>query len=145
MIRYLIGCAALALLSVTCNTSDNEVDCSVMNHKGVELIYPRGTETFTVGSTVPIKWKVDGEKVDQVRLTISTVSPDGPFSNLFEMGIMVDFNKGIQCMDTVWNIGNESGYTINYAPPQTVYLRVEKYKDRDEYYDVSGTITINNP
>jgi len=128
---------------VACDKKGNEaVDCSTMNHEGVELVYPKGTESFKVGSTVPVKWKVDPDKVNLVDITVSTTSPDGPFRRIFSKSISVPYEGGVQCMDTVWTIGSEHE-TVQYSPPQTVYIRVEKYSAANEYSDVSGMITIN--
>lgn len=37
----------------------------------VELLYPEGNETFTIGDTVEIKWIADGKRIDAVVLYIS--------------------------------------------------------------------------
>jgi len=144
MIRHLLGCAAVALLMVTCDKPADEVDCSVMNHDGVELISPRGTESFAYGSTVPIKWKVDPDKVSLIDVKVSTVSPDGPFRSICK-SISVNYDLGVQCMDTIWTIGSEYEPVTYGNKSQTVYLQVSKYSAANEFSDVSGTITINKP
>lgn len=141
MVRIVTFFLVVLFFIIQCGDTGTD-DCSVLNNPGVELITPRGTEVFSMGESVAVRWKVDPDKVMTIKVAMSTISPDGPFYSIFAHSIPVPLEGGKQCMDTVWVIGEEPGHIFTYSPPQTVYLRVEDYNNSD-VNNVSGMITIN--
>lgn len=124
--------------------TEDVIDCSTLSDpaNGIELVYPKGMESFSYDELVDVKFKVDPDKISLVNLRISTTST-GPFRDIFSRSIKVPAGGGIQCIDTVWAIGKEHD-PIDYASSSTFYLRVEKYSDAT-HSSTSGLITINKP
>jgi len=143
MVRGLIVVALLFF--IFCDGPTDDDDCSsISSGKAVELITPIGGESYSVGDKVPVKWKVDTDKIQtQVSLKVSVNGSSGPFLNIFNQGIYVPAEDGgIVCMDTTWTIGQEWD-AVNYSGSQTVILQVGKYNEEAALSDVSGMITIN--
>ncbi|MBN1307931.1 MAG: hypothetical protein JXA18_08445 [Chitinispirillaceae bacterium] len=141
MMRLMVFCLLICFY-LFCK-GPNGGDCTPADaDMGIELVFPRGGETFTVGSNVAVSWKVDGTKMSQVALMVSTTGLSGPWRNIFGHGIDVP-QSGNLCMDTVWTIGQEyeKNY-IDYGPSgTTVHLRVCGYINND-LKDESSMITV---
>ncbi len=126
------------------NPTDSE-DCSKLSDPdaAIELVYPAGGETFTVGSSVNVRWKVATELITSgmVTVEVSVNGISGPWKQLISGGVSVPSDVKVACMDTVWTIGGEWGM-IDYTASQTVLLKVRDYNDNN-IKDVSSSITIN--
>ncbi|MBN1577018.1 MAG: hypothetical protein JW913_10725 [Chitinispirillaceae bacterium] len=140
----LMAVSALLFFMLLCDTNPTEQEeCSRLSDpdKGIELIFPRGGEIFTVGNSVDIRWKVDAAMIVQVTVEVSINGIDGPWRNIHR-AIDVPQGNDIICMDTVWTIGEEYE-TIEYAASQTVLLKVSDYLDKSSHKDVSSMITVD--
>lgn len=130
---------------IFCGDNNSIEECTTISdpNKAIELIYPRGGETFTVGNSVNVRWKVRSSIVEMVMLQVSTGGINGPWRNILSRGMVVPDSEEIVCMDTIWTIGNEHDKeNINYSSGTTVYLRVGWYNHESEESDISGLITI---
>ena len=134
-----------ATLFVNCGGNSDDIDCSTLSdpEAGIELVYPRGTESFEYGETVPVKWKVDPAKVTSVVVQVSKSNTSG-FKNILQASIPTTGDgSDIRCMDTLWEIGSEwDNFTYDGS---SVYIRVAKYNDEETYQSVSGMITVKQP
>ena len=141
MIRRITFCLAVFTI-LLCEGPDGGQDCTTLDdpQKGIQLIYPRGLESFEMGSIVTVKWKMDPSIIRQVGVWVSTSGGNGPWKKICTP-IDITNSEGIQCMDTIWIIGEEYE-TVSYAASGSVYLRVGQYND-DSHSDISGMITVN--
>ena len=142
MIRLVAVCL-VALVFFLCNGPDENKDCSTLAdpQRGIELVYPRGLESFERGTDVMVRWKVDPRIIGQVTLRVSANGVDGPWRNICR-AIDVPSGDAIICMDTVWSIGNEYE-PVSYTASGTVNIQVGWYNHENDYSDMSGAIIIN--
>jgi hypothetical protein len=143
----IIGFAVISCMLVLCNENPEETeDCSTLSdpEMGLELIYPK-SGNFTMGNTVPVKWKVNPKKMQKVDIQVSASGIEGPYRNILSKSIAITDGDETICMDTLWTIGNEfSTVDYNAASGTTVYVRVVKYSEED-IKSVSNPISINRP
>ena len=134
----ILCCGALLL---SCGTSD-EVDCSSLANPdiGLELVYPRGGETLTLGRFAAVEWKADPGKMSSVVLAVSINGSTGPWRNILSREMTVPGGGAVVCMDTVWVPGDEYD-AVGYSAGTTVLLRVCSSTD-ERYCDESGMISI---
>jgi hypothetical protein len=121
----------------------NKTDCSTLANpqKGIELVYPLGGETFTLGSVISVTWKADPRKVESVTLAVSLNGSGGPWRNVFTGAMLVPGDTGAVCMDTMWIPGSEYD-AVDYPVSGTVLLRLSSAAD-DRIREESGMISIS--
>jgi hypothetical protein len=141
-VQRIVVCLA-AVTIFLCEGPDGGRECTTLDdpQKGIQLIYPRGLETFEMGSIVTVKWKMDPSIIRQVGVWVSTAGVNGPWKNICAP-IDIMYGREIRCMDTIWIIGEEYE-TVPYAASGTVHLRIGQYND-DVHSDISGMITVNS-
>jgi hypothetical protein len=137
-IQFLCCC----ILLLTCVNQDTG-DCSTLARpeRGVELVYPRGGESFTLGQYIIVSWKADQRMSGAVELSVSQNGSSGPWRSIFADDIPVPGDSGVVCMDTLWIPGNEFN-SVGYAASGTVLLRISDAANSG-LYDESGMITIS--
>lgn len=131
MIKKFISVVGFSLF-LFCNSGDAPSDCTPItdSDKNVELIYPKGGETFKVGQQIPVKWKVNDKNVE----VVLEVSDGSSWKTLTKEAMQVTG----PCMDTVWTIGTQF-QTVDLSKGH-LSLRVYGYQTGEA--DASGEFTI---
>ncbi|MCX7727500.1 MAG: hypothetical protein N2053_11715, partial [Chitinispirillaceae bacterium] len=103
-VSLLIEILFLGYFFIHCDNQSDIEECGAISDlsKAIELIYPRGGESFTIGNSVKVRWKVRRNIVEMVMLQVSTSGINGPWRNILGRGMVVPDTAEIVCMDTIW-------------------------------------------
>lgn len=142
VLTFLMALIPAALLLVGCgedeengnpvdNGTDACADCPALaENDTVDLEYPAGGETFSVGETVTIKYRVNTDVILGAMIEVSPnlggqwylIPPDE------EIEVPTDCEGNTACMTYSWVVGEESeSVPWSEAGENTVVLRVYQY------------------
>ncbi len=107
------------------NTVKPEDGCTVSDGGMVELVYPEGGETFYIGDTVTIKYKIDSERIIDAGIDVMANGAEIGVS-IPSKGIDVPTDQKYNCMSYEWVIGDENG-DVNYKSENEVVLFIHLY------------------
>lgn len=110
--------------------------------KVIEITYPKGGETFKVGQTISISFKVDASKVSQIVPMISIDGGETSPKNIPPTGgVQVKEGSGFVCMEYSWTIGQLPANLVYSDVNPNCIIRIEKY-GQGSVADESGVFTI---
>lgn len=126
------------MLLVCVNDPEEKTDdCTMSNpENGIEIVSPKAGDSFMYGDTVNLKFKVNTEFVQGIRVQ----GKNG--ANIFDKAISFEPEPQFQCADTTWVTGSEA-VPVDYAELDTVTLILSDYNS--PYICDSVKIVIQKP
>lgn len=137
--KYLLFCVAMLLIFSLCNDDNPAGPTNDPANGYIEVTVPAGGETYTVGNTVKLEFKVNADKVIGV---IPAVSIDGgmTWKDIPAQQVSTSGTGG-QLLSYSWVIGSEIE-TVSYQNQNSqCKIKVYDYNDGTKN-DVSETFTI---
>jgi hypothetical protein len=144
MQKVLYGVICIIGFSVSlmhCDSSTQPDDNMPDNGKNIQVVYPKGGESFSVDQTVTIQFKINADKVAGV---IPAISKNGGMSwdDITNQQVTAGPGGGGQLLTCPWIIGQE----VNPVTYDTILtnckIKVSNYNLSTEF-DVSGVFTVN--
>ncbi len=140
-ILCLCSVIAFSLALLSCDNGTEPDDNMPDNGKNIQVIYPKGGESFTVEDTVTISVKIDAGKVASIVPAISKNNGMN-FDNIPAESIKGKDGGGGQLLTCQWIIGKETIPVIYDAISTTCKIKVYDYDVQTEN-DQSATFTIS--
>lgn len=130
------------ILVLDCESSTEPENNMPQNGENIEVTYPIGGETFYIGDTITITFKVNADSIEGVLPRISIDSgkswPEITVEQITPPG------SGGQHIPYIWTIGEEIG-EVDYKDTNPVcIIKIQNYNDSKEF-DKSGMFTIIKP
>ena len=134
--------AAIAVVFVVLSTLFSLSGCtspttrsSAADSSEIVLLSPKGGETFHVGDSLKVTWKVQGPGLTDINAVDVELSPDnGKTWGLYLNSFSSIFTNSPQWENFSWKITNtfdKGGTIINLANDSQCLLRVEQYSTSD--------------
>ncbi len=141
MFLCLCGVVGFSLVLLSCENGTEPEDYMPDNGKNIQVVYPKGGESFIVGDTVIISVKINADKVASVSPSIS--KDDGKnYDDITSKSIDAKEGGGGQLLTCQWVIGQEVIPVSYDSTITTCKIKVHNYLDTAEK-DQSGVFTIN--
>ena len=130
-----------SILFISCDSSTEPEDYMPDNGKNIQVVYPIGGESFTVGQTVTIQCKVNANKVASI---LPAISKDGgmTFSDIVAKSIQTEAGGGGQLLTCQWVIGQEADPVTYDSTITNCKIKVSDYDNQVEN-DQSGLFTVS--
>ncbi|MFP4418569.1 MAG: hypothetical protein ACLFSB_14990 [Chitinispirillaceae bacterium] len=116
-----------------------ENDCTVRDGSVAEITYPAGGETFYVGDTVEIRFKVDSEYMNDVAVMVR--APGQGDVSIYTSGIDVSDDEKYQCITSEWVIGEEPD-SVDYQSEDSFQIHVYQYGSASLMNATSNAFTV---
>ncbi len=127
-------------------TNPEGPDCTIESDQPFELLYPTSSDTFHVGDTVQIEYKVDADRISGI--LISVTMEMGVVKKGLNTGGQIPIPEGdgtYRCGTYQWIIGEEAQF-VDYKATNDASLYFEEYTDPNlNTYFSDMSFTILNP
>lgn len=131
------------MMVISCDSSTEPDDNMPDNGKNIQVVYPIGGESFTVGQTVTIQCKVNADKVLLINPAIS-INGGMTFSEIVAQSIKAEAGGGGQLLTCQWVIGQEAIPVTYDSTITNCKIKVYDYDNQSGVgVDQSGEFTVS--
>ncbi len=141
LLLCLCSVISFSILLTSCDSSTEPEDNMPDNGKNVQVVYPIGGESFTVGQTVTIQFKINATKVASAMPNIS-INGGMSWDDIPKQAVYANSGGGGQLLTCQWIIGQEV-IPVTYDTTLTnCKIKIYDYGKITEI-DVSGAFTVS--
>lgn len=140
MFLCLCSCIVSSLILLNCD-SPAEPEDNMPDSGYVQVVYPKGGESFTVSDTVTIQFKINAYKVGSAMPTIS-INGGMSYDDIPKQAVYANSGGGGQLLTCQWIIGQEVNPVTYDSTLTNCKIKVSDYTTPSES-DVSGAFTVS--
>lgn len=138
MLKKLLLIAVIASF-LSCDTNGPQQEECTPIDVPVEIVYPRGGETFSVGDTVTIKWKAVRAVANPVSIAVFTDSGK-THTMLVDTAVVVP-DGDVACMKHEWIIGVNEVNPVDYSKGNAKII-IGKYNNEHDIGETTPYFTV---
>ncbi len=138
---FSIGIIASSFVFIRCDNPTNPDENMPTNGKNIQVVYPAGGESFTVGQTVTIQFKINANKISSAMPQISLDSGKS-YYDIPGQAVYAKSGGGGQLLTCSWTIGQEVNPLDYVTVSPGCRIKVYNYEIPTEF-DTSPLFTVS--